>query len=288
MSDLFLVLKKIKIHPLFWIVAAIAVATARFQELVLLFAIILIHEMGHAGAAQFFSWRIKKIMILPFGGVAETEEHGNRPLKEEMAVTLAGPVQHVWIAICAYALFYFHILPESLYIQVQEWNRAILFFNLLPIWPLDGGKIANMAFSRFFPFLRAFRITIFSSLAVLLIFHATALFNTPANLNIWAVAVYLYASLWKEWKQLYFVFIRFLLERYYGNRDPLHDLETLRVDAGAYLYEVLESFKRGRKHPLIVLQGGVEIGKLDENELLHAFFSEKQTHAKVKDIMYSY
>ncbi|WP_258921382.1 M50 family metallopeptidase [Heyndrickxia coagulans] len=288
MSERFWLLKKIKIHPLFWLVAAIAAVTARFQDLILLFAIIFIHEMGHAVAAQYFSWRVKKIAIFPFGGVAETEEHGNRPLKEELIVTLSGPLQHVWIAVFAYLLFRFDVLPGQMYTQIGEWNRAILFFNLLPIWPLDGGKLLNMAFSTVYPFLRAFRMTICCSFIVLLLFHAAALLNAPANLNVWAIAVYLYAALWKEWKQLYFVFIRFLLERYYGKREPLRHLETIEVDAGAYLYEVLESFKRGRKHPLIVLKNGVEVGKLDENELLHAFFSEKQTNAKVSDILYNY
>lgn len=267
--------------------AAIAAVTARFQDLILLFAIIFIHEMGHAVAAQYFSWRVKRIAILPFGGVAETEEHGNRPLKEELIVTLAGP-SSIFGSLFSRTCCSVSISCPGRCIRKSGSGTGHSFFNLLPIWPLDGGKLLNMAFSTVYPFLRAFRMTICCSFIALFLFHAAALLNAPANLNVWAIVVYLYAALWKEWKQLYFVFIRFLLERYYGKREPLRHLETIEVDAGAYLYEVLESFKRGRKHPLIVLKNGVEVGKLDENELLHAFFSEKQTNAKVSDILYNY
>ena len=53
-----------------------------------------------------FSWRIKRIFLLPFGGTVEVEEHGNRPLKEEFAVILAGPLQHVWLQAAAWL---FHV-----------------------------------------------------------------------------------------------------------------------------------------------------------------------------------
>ena len=76
---------------------ALAILTAHFIELSIFLFIVFIHELGHALAASFFSWRIKRISLLPFGGVAEMDEHGNRPLKEEAIVTLAGPLQHVWM-----------------------------------------------------------------------------------------------------------------------------------------------------------------------------------------------
>ena len=47
--------------------------------------------------ASYYSWRIPRIMLLPFGGMAEVDEHGNRPLKEEAFVILAGPIQHLWL-----------------------------------------------------------------------------------------------------------------------------------------------------------------------------------------------
>ncbi|KYD10881.1 M50 family metallopeptidase [Heyndrickxia sporothermodurans] len=288
MNNFIGLLRKIHIHPLFWIIVGIAVITARFHELLILFSILFIHEMGHSIMAHFFSWRIKKISILPFGGVAEMDEHGNRPLKEELLVILAGPIQHVWLAIVMFVLFKMHIISISFFQTFMDYNLMILLFNLLPIWPLDGGKLLHLLFSVNKPFLQAIRITLFISLLFLLIFHVISIIITPFNLNIWIVVIYLYISLWAEWKQMNFVFMRFLLERYYGKKMDFKRLRPLNINGEEFLYEVLEKFQRGKKHPLLIMKDGKEIGHLDENEVLHAYFAEKQIDAKVKDLMYSY
>ncbi|MBL5830033.1 M50 family metallopeptidase [Heyndrickxia sporothermodurans] len=288
MNNFIGLLRKIHIHPLFWIIVGIAVITARFHELLILFSILFIHEMGHSIMAHFFSWRIKKISILPFGGVTEMDEHGNRPLKEELLVILAGPIQHVWLAIVMFVLFKMHIISISFFQTFMDYNLMILLFNLLPIWPLDGGKLLHLLFSVNKPFLQAIRITLFISLLFLLIFHVISIIITPFNLNIWIVVIYLYISLWAEWKQMNFVFMRFLLERYYGKKMDFKRLRPLNINGEEFLYEVLEKFQRGKKHPLLIMKDGKEIGHLDENEVLHAYFAEKQIDAKVKDLMYSY
>src|SRR5699024_11983500 len=60
-----------------------------------LLSIVLFHELGHYGAAKFFKWRIKGIMLWIFGGVMDTDEHGNKPFHEDIIVTVAGPLQHL-------------------------------------------------------------------------------------------------------------------------------------------------------------------------------------------------
>ncbi|WP_433743418.1 site-2 protease family protein [Falsibacillus pallidus] len=287
-KPLFKVFLKLRIHPLFWVVAAVAVLTAHFTELLMLLGIILIHEMGHGVCAQFFSWRIKRIRILPFGGVAEMEEYGNRPLKEELAVILAGPLQHIWMTAAMYALYMYEWVPEDVFFMFMEFNIMILLFNLLPVWPLDGGKLLLMGLSLLHPYSKAFQQTLLFSVIVLMSLHLFSLFIFPMQLNLWIVLCYLYFSLWMEWKQRPFILMRFLLERHYGKKPNFMRLSPLNVDAEDSLSEVLSRFKRGVKHPIIVIEGGAEIGSLDENELLHAYFTEKMVTAKVKDIMQLY
>ena len=82
----------------------------------------------------------QKIQLLPFGGVAELEEHGNKSLKEELVVVIAGPIQHIWMMAIGYMLFEAGWLHAELYYFFMWNNIIILAFNLLPIWPLDGGK----------------------------------------------------------------------------------------------------------------------------------------------------
>lgn len=288
MNKLTYLIRHIHIHPLLWIAIAVSIATAHFLELCLLLGIIFIHEMGHALAASFFSWRIKQITLLPFGGVVELDEHGNRPLKEETIVVIAGPLQHIWMIGLAIMLYGLSWLPADLYRLFVEYNLMILIFNLFPIWPLDGGKLVFMLLSLQKPFPEAHRLTLLVSIISLSLFSLLILLSAPYHLNVWMIIAFLYFSIYHEWKQRRFVFMRFLLERYYGKKDGPHLLVPLKVDEEELLIQVLERFQRGCKHPIIIGSIDTEKRMLDENELLHAYFTEKRVSDKISDLLFSY
>ncbi|HEY9578033.1 MAG TPA: site-2 protease family protein, partial [Pseudobacillus sp.] len=159
--------KNVHVHPLLWGVTGICILTGTFLHLLLAFIIIVIHELGHVVAAHALGWRIKKVVLLPFGGVAEVDEHGNRPLREELIVVLAGPLQHLWLFAVAWLAHAGGILPNSIYEDFWQINAAILLFNLLPVYPLDGGKLLMLTFSIARPFLSAFRLVIICSACLL-------------------------------------------------------------------------------------------------------------------------
>lgn len=288
MNKLKYLILNVRIHPLLWIAIAVSIATAHFLELCLLITIIFIHEMGHAAAASFFSWRIKKIALFPFGGVAEMDEHGNRPLKEEMIVVIAGPLQHIWMIGAAYLLFSISFIPKDLYQLFIYYNMMIFIFNLFPIWPLDGGKLLFLLFSLRKPFPNAHRMTIILSFICLSIFSLLILIAAPHHLNVWMIIAFLYFSLYHEWKQRRYVFMRFLLERYYGKKNRLHLLKPINADEEDMIIQVLERFQRGCKHPIIIEGIDKEKRMLDENEVLHAYFTEKRVTDKISDLLFSY
>lgn len=250
--------------------------------------IIFVHEMGHGAAASFFSWRIKKIALLPFGGVAEVDEHGNRPLKEELVVVLAGPLQHVWMLGLSYLFFIAGVFSEKWHTLFMEYNLMILVFNLIPIWPLDGGKLMFILLSMNTSFQEAHLRTLYGSVAALLIFSASLLFIAPQTLNVWVIIGFLAFSLYFEWKQRRFTFMRFLMERHYGKQVDLRELKPINTSENEMVGHVLERFQRGCKHPIIVKQQNGKEMVIDENELLHAFFSEKLLTAKIGDLLYTY
>ena len=119
---------KIKVHPTLWFVIGISVATAHFKEMMMLLVIIFVHEMGHAVCAQYFKWRIKSIGLLPFGGNLETEEYGNKSLKEDMLVVLAGPIQHIWLIGLSYILYFFSVISYDIVpdIFLYEYDFVLL------------------------------------------------------------------------------------------------------------------------------------------------------------------
>ena len=95
--------------------------------------------------------------------------------------------------------------------MIKVYHYSILFFNLLPIYPLDGGKLINLFFSTFLTFKLSFYMSIFVSISVLIIL----IILTPHyNLNFLFVIIFLLIKIIKEYRLLDYQYQKFLLERY--------------------------------------------------------------------------
>ncbi|MCA0986209.1 M50 family metallopeptidase [Guptibacillus algicola] len=250
--------------------------TGRFKEVILLFSIVLIHELGHAVAAHYYRWRISKIVLLPFGGVAVVDEHGNRPIHEEFMVILAGPLQHLWMVGAGFVLFEAGMMSDSLFNLFIFHNMIVLLFNLLPIWPLDGGKLLFLLYTIMFPYKAAHRHMIYSSGVFLLILILLTLLWFPEQLSLWLVISFLAAAHFKEWKHHPYVYFRFLLDRYTkeynGKEATLSVLPHMRVS------EVLSLLYRGKRYSISIKELDV---CADEQVLLEAYFRKKQIRCAV-------
>lgn len=288
MNNYLTLLQKIHIHPLLWVIIGISVITANFKTVLLLLLIVFVHEMGHAMSAHFFSWRIKSIMLLPFGGVAEVDEYGNRSLKQELIVMLSGPVQHLWLQGGAYVLLIANVIGSADYQLFTFYNVSLLLFNLLPVWPLDGGKLLFILFSKYFPYKKAHYYMIATSIIFLFLYAVISLFFSPNLMNLLIIIMFLIYSLYHEYKNRMYGCLRFLMERYYGKQEMIYQLKPIVVDESELVYNVLLQFQRGCKHLIIVERNGAKVSEMDENELLHAYFANKLTDSKVGDLLYAY
>ncbi|HET7522407.1 MAG TPA: M50 family metallopeptidase [Bacillales bacterium] len=268
-------MNKIKIHPIFWLVLGAGVITGHFHEVLMLFTIVFVHEMGHILAALFYRWRIEKIELLPFGGVAQTDEHSNRPLAEECVVILAGPAQHLLLWFAALSLYHASVLDASEYHLFVFHNATILVFNLLPIWPLDGGRLLRVLCSFAYPYKEAIKKSLGFSSVLLFLFAVWSLIYYPSHLNLWCVLLFLGFAHFREWQQRNYLFIRFLMGRYYDTAKPPLKLEPITARAEDRLNDVLARFHRGVYHTVIV-KDSIKRTVYEEQDLLHAFFEEKK------------
>jgi Zn-dependent protease len=113
-----------------------------------MFFCVLLHEFGHILAARSFGIRTPDVTLLPIGGVARLERMPRRPL-EELIVALAGPLVNVLIAILLTPFvpgplrWTIHSLEHSTGIleMLRNWNLFMVAFNLLPVFPMDGGRV---------------------------------------------------------------------------------------------------------------------------------------------------
>jgi Zn-dependent protease/CBS domain-containing protein len=112
------------------------------------FASVLTHEFGHSLVAIKEGIPIKKITLFIFGGVAQMEAEPNNPATE-FKVTAAGPLTSLAIALLFGGLYYLALTPgqiisESVFF-VARLNMIMAIFNLIPAFPLDGGRLFRSA-----------------------------------------------------------------------------------------------------------------------------------------------
>jgi stage IV sporulation protein FB len=276
----------LRIHPLLWVVACSAVWTGYFIEFFTLFVLVLIHEMGHVAAAKSYGWRIRAIELLPFGGVAQTEEWGTVSAKEEVVVALAGPFQHVAM-----------ILISLLFYEAGWWTRdwtqyfihgnvMIACFNLLPIYPLDGGKVIQAGLSLLFPFRICIDITLWISSFLSLMLAAAALFwfKQGILIHLFLISLFLLYSNLMALKQRRYQFMRFLLSRT-RPRISAKPVKKITVNGNTELKKVVRCFYKERYHIVEVTdEKGNVIGFLAEETLLNKFLQPQFYTCSIKEL----
>lgn len=113
-----------------------------------LFASVLAHEFGHSLVAIREGIPIKKITLFIFGGVAQMEAEPANP-KTELKITVAGPLVSLLIALVFGALYYLILPPGKIVSEaiffIARLNVIMAIFNLVPAFPLDGGRIFRAA-----------------------------------------------------------------------------------------------------------------------------------------------
>ncbi|WP_062318964.1 site-2 protease family protein [Halolactibacillus sp. JCM 19043] len=135
-----------------WLLFVIVVIlTGQLTNYLVLLVIMCWHECGHFLTALYFKWPIKELRLFMFGCVMETDAFLMRPLKEQWLVVLAGPLQHVAIFFACLFLKQ-SAQPMTVIDFAMRANVTLVCFNLLPIWPLDGGKIIYLLCNLRLPF----------------------------------------------------------------------------------------------------------------------------------------
>jgi len=139
-------------------------AAASLLLIGLFFVCVILHELGHSLTARRFGVQVPRILLLPIGGMAEFDRIPRKP-SEELLITVAGPAVNFAIAAVLFLAAGTPAgwpltadYPDSLrgFLQLlMTWNLGMGLFNLVPIFPMDGGRIFRALLARRLPYLRA-------------------------------------------------------------------------------------------------------------------------------------
>ncbi|MED4127654.1 MULTISPECIES: M50 family metallopeptidase [Shouchella] len=231
------------------------VLSGRFKEVLMLLFIVFVHEMGHVWMARRFNWDVIKIELLPFGGAAVLEPKGIRPAREEAWIVCWGPLQHTWMMGLSYFLLHttdvWMVQDHQLFISH---NMAILLFNLIPIHPLDGGRLVHLLYSAFLPYKLAMRATRLTSLILLFIgFFVVLIFMLKLNLIM--IFSFLILTLILDYRQRNYRFIRFLMAKLDDQTSTKRS--NLYVEKETTLRVVSEKIRKNHLHTVVLVENHV-------------------------------
>lgn len=159
----------------------------------IVFLIILVHELAHALMAKRFGVRTRDILLLPIGGISSLERFPEQP-SQELAIAIVGPLVNVVLAGILWGVIALtggpadptqaHTLGQALLSQLMWINLVLAGFNLLPAFPLDGGRVLRALLAMRMPRDRATMIAATAGKVLAVVFAVFGMF-----FNFWLIAI---------------------------------------------------------------------------------------------------
>jgi len=255
--------------------------------ILLLFTCVVMHEYGHALTARRFGIRTQDITLLPIGGVARLERMPRDP-GQELWVALAGPAVNLVIAAALFLIISLfagirtltdvHFIGAPILSQLLWWNVAMALFNMLPAFPMDGGRVLRALLARRMEYTRATRAAANVGQLMAFLFALWGLFNQEPVLLFIALFVYLGAEAEAQMVQTQSSF----------RGIPVRQAMVTRfatLDAQETLSDAVRALLSGTQQDFPVMEDGRVVGLLTRRDLLAAL-SESGPQAPVTQAMH--
>lgn len=187
---------KIKVDLKIFLIIILYILTQNIEVFAMSFIFILLHELGHAITGIILGLKIKKININVFGLSIEFENYGKERINNKIIIDMAGPFINIISFIIA-------VIFKNEEIEIVYINILLAIINLLPIYPLDGGRIVKNVLLKKYNYKQVVGYTEKISKDILIIITAISsiLILYIKNVGIFLVIIYLWSIALKEWKK---------------------------------------------------------------------------------------
>lgn len=250
---------------------SIVSAIAGVAFILAVFLCVVLHEFGHALTARRYGIKTRDIILLPIGGVARLERLPTRPL-QELWVALAGPAVNIVIAVGLFAWLKLTASFEPLQMmtlttgpvleRLMAVNLFLVAFNMIPAFPMDGGRVLRAILATRTEYSRATQIAASIGQGIAILFGVIGLFYNPFLLFI-AFFVWIGAAQEASLAQ-----IQAAIGGIPVQQAMLTDFRTLRRDDS--LERAIELTLAGSQKDFPVVDNGRIEGILTQTDLLKA------------------
>ena len=172
---------------------------------VCIFASVALHELGHSWVAIRKGCQVREIMLLPIGGVAKMSHIPSNP-RDEFLIAAAGPAASALLALTCWTLSFLagtlgSALLAALFFIPFYVNLILCLFNLIPAFPMDGGRILRAALATRLGSLKATALAVRIGRILAVAFGVFALLNSEFILIL--IAIYIYRAAGAEYRAVY-------------------------------------------------------------------------------------
>jgi Zn-dependent protease/CBS domain-containing protein len=284
---------QLRIHITFLLLIAwIAIgSTSAAIFVLLLFVCVVLHEFGHAIAAKGYGINTPDITLLPIGGVARLERIPEEP-RQELVIAAAGPAVTAIIALCLYIVIAARggaelaapVSTGDLVLNLFRINIWLLLFNLIPAFPMDGGRVLRALLATRMSYARATQVAANVGQIFAFLFGIVGLFGIPgffpANpfLIFIAFFVYLGASQESALAQM-----RDVSRRFPVSSAMVREFRTL--PEGATLEEAVDALLATSQHDFPVLDASGNVAGILTRRDLIAALRQSDPAIRVGDVM---
>lgn len=253
---------------------------------ILIFICVLLHELGHSYITQKYGIKVDSITLFVFGGISQSEEIPHEP-KKEMKIAITGPAISLLLGGFFY-LVYFLLKPYSTTILMESvlvifgslsfYNFILAGFNLIPAFPIDGGRVLRAAFALKMNYQKATRraVIIGKGFAV-----AMAIFGFFYNFWLILIAIFVYFGASQEERSMK---ISMALEGKQVRDIMKQSFESVTTQTS--INELYTTFEKNGDFSFPVYQNNELVGVVTLDDI-KGLAKEKWDNATVKDIMHN-
>jgi Zn-dependent protease len=250
-----------------------------------LFLCVVLHEYGHALTARKYGIKTRDITLYPIGGVARLERMPDNP-RQELWVALAGPAVNVVIAAVLFAWLALTATMESVNAlgvtqgsfleRLMIVNLTLVGFNLIPAFPMDGGRVLRAFLAMNMEYTRATQIAATIGQAIAILFGFIGLFSNPFLVFI-AFFVWIGAA-----QEASMVQMKSSLGGIPVSRVMYSNFESLAPQS--QLSDAVNFVLKGSQQDFPVMENGQVVGVLTRADLFKALAQQGQA-ASVSQVM---
>jgi len=252
-----------------------------------IFVTVLLHELGHALTAKRYDIKTKDITLLPIGGLARLERMPEKP-SEELKVALAGPAVNIVLALITWLLIDLPdaaqmvkilekgVNADNFFLNFFFVNLWLAIFNLIPAFPMDGGRVLRALLSMRYQRHEATRIAARIGQALAVVFIFAGFFINPFLMFI-GLFVFLGARAEAEYTQTQSVLKGFTV-------DDVLMKEIPSVQSGEPVKTAVDLMLNGQNKNFLVMENDQPVGTLSRDDIIKALY-EKGENTSIGHIM---